>query len=407
MTTVTTISSDAGSPVTTLKAPIAPAQSKLFKPLKVGNMELKHRIVFPPLTRNRNDDDHAPLPFMAKYYADRGSTPGTLVISEATAVSHLEEGQDNTPGFVSDRQVVAWKTIIDAVHANGSYYYQQIWGMGRASFPEFMTKKGLKYRSSSSVPIEDGGVVPEEMTEEEILDIIQSFVDTAKRVIAAGGDGVEIHCAHGYLLDQFLSDAVNKRTDKWGGSTENRARLVLEVVKAVADAIGADRVALRLSPYAAFQNAEKGDIHGQYLYILEEIKKMQVRLAYLSLVEATGDPGAMLFGGKEVNQGKTLDFLFEAWDNWSPIIAAGGYRPETAVWALEEHYKKWDTLIAFGRHFLANPDLVFRIQHGIELTKYNRPTFYLAKSEVGYNDYPFSKEYLASQAGQVLSKGSV
>ncbi|KAF5010183.1 hypothetical protein F66182_15484, partial [Fusarium sp. NRRL 66182] len=214
MTTVTTISSDAGSPVTTLKAPIAPAQSKLFKPLKVGNMELKHRIVFPPLTRNRNDDDHAPLPFMAKYYADRGSTPGTLVISEATAVSHLEEGQDNTPGFVSDRQVVAWKTIIDAVHANGSYYYQQIWGMGRASFPEFMTKKGLKYRSSSSVPIEDGGVVPEEMTEEEILDIIQSFVDTAKRVIAAGGDGVEIHCAHGYLLDQFLSDAVNKRTDK-------------------------------------------------------------------------------------------------------------------------------------------------------------------------------------------------
>jgi NADPH2 dehydrogenase len=179
------------------------------------------------------------------------------------------------------------------------------------------------------------------MTEEEILDIIQSFVDTAKRVIAASGDDVEIHCTHGYLLDHFLSDAVNKRADKWGGSTENRARLVLEVVKAVANAIGADRVAVRLSPYAAFENAEKGDIHGRYLYILKEIKRMQVQLAYLSLVEATRDPRAMIFGGREVNQGKTLDFMFEAWDNWSPIIVAGGYRPETATWALEEHYKNW------------------------------------------------------------------
>ncbi|KAL4982523.1 NADH:flavin oxidoreductase NADH oxidase family protein [Aspergillus falconensis] len=380
-----------------MKPPINPAASRLFEPLRVGNMELKHRIVFPPLTRNRNDDDHTPLPFMVKYYADRASIPGTLVISEATAVSHLEEGQDNTPGFVSERQVAAWKDIIDTVHAKGSYYFQQIWGMGRAAYPEFMAKKGLKYRSSSAVPMEGVNTIPEEMTEEEISEIIQSFVDTAKRVIAAGGDGVEIHCAHGYLLDQFLSDAVNKRTDRWGGSTENRARLVLEVVKAVADAVGAPRVALRLSPYAAFQGAEKGDIVGQYLYIIKQLKKMAAPLAYLSLVEATGDPGAMIFGGKTVNQGKTLDFILEAWDNWSPVIVAGGYRPETAAWALEEHYRKWNTLVAFGRHFLANPDLVFRIQHRIELNKYDRPTFYLAKNEVGYNDYPFSKKYLAEQ----------
>jgi NADPH2 dehydrogenase len=383
---------------TTASTSIDPATSRLFKPLQVGKMQLDHRIVFPPLTRNRNDDDHTPLPFMAKYYADRASTPGTLVISEATAVSHLEEGQDNTPGFVSEHQVAAWKQIIDAVHAKGSYYFQQIWGMGRASFPEFMAKKGLRYRSSSAVAMTGVDAVPEEMTEAEILEIIQSFVDTARRVIEAGGDGVEIHCAHGYLLDQFLSDAVNKRTDKWGGSTENRARLVLEVVKAVVDAVGADRVALRLSPYAVFQDAEKGDIHGQYLYIISELKKMASPLAYLSLVEATGDPGALIFGGKTVNQGKTLDFILEAWDNWSPVIVAGGYTPATAAWALEEHYGKWDTLVAFGRHFLANPDLVFRIQNGIELNKYNRPTFYLAKNEVGYNDYPFSEEYLAAHA---------
>lgn len=362
-------------------------------------MVLQHRIVFPPLTRNRNDDNHVPLPLMIKYYADRASTPGTLVISEATSVSHLEEGQDNIPGFVSESQTKAWKNIIDAVHAKGSFYFQQIWGMGRASFPEFMAKKGLKYRSSSSVAMEGVDAIPDEMTEEEILDIIQSFVDTARRVIAAGGDGVEIHAAHGYLLDQFVSDAVNKRTDKWGGSIENRSRLLLEVVKAVVDAIGAERVALRMSPFAAFQGAEKSDIEGQYLYIIEELKKMDAPLAYLSLVEAVGDPGALLFNGKSVNQEKTLDFILEAWNNRSPVIVAGGYRPDSAALALEEHYRKWNTLVAFGRYFLANPDLVFRIQHGLELNNYNRATFYLAKNEVGYNDYPFSEEFLVAHPG--------
>src|SRR4051812_49011727 len=190
MVTNTVTSSNTRLPTKTVKPHIIPAQSRLLKPLLVGNMELKHRIVFPPLTRNRNDDEHVPLPFMARYYADRASTPGTLVISEATAVSHLEEGQDNTPGFVSDRQVVAWKNIIDAVHANGSFYFQQIWGVGRASFPDFMAKKGFKYRSSSAVAMEGVDATPEAMTEEEILDVIQDFVDTAKRVIAAGGDGV-------------------------------------------------------------------------------------------------------------------------------------------------------------------------------------------------------------------------
>ncbi|KFX91162.1 hypothetical protein O988_07889 [Pseudogymnoascus sp. VKM F-3808] len=375
---------------------IIPAESRLFKPIEVGNMALQHRIVLPPLTRNRNDDDHVPLPLMVKYYSDRASTPGTLVISEATSVSHLEEGQDNIPGFVSESQVAAWTKIIDAVHARGSFYFQQIWGMGRASFPEFLAKKGLKYRSSSAVAMEGVDAIPEEMTEEEILDIIQSFVDTARRVISAGGDGVEIHAAHGYLIDQFVSDAVNKRTDKWGGSIENRSRLLLEVVKAVVNEIGAERVALRMSPYAAFQGAEKTDIEGQYLYIIKELKKMNVPLAYLSLVESTGDPGAIAFNGKTVNQGKTLDFILEAWDNRSPVIVAGGYRPNTAAWALEDHYNKWNTLVAFGRHFLANPDLVFRVRHGLELNKYNRPTFYLAKNEVGYNDYPFSEEYVAA-----------
>lgn len=384
-----------------LSAP--PPQSRLFTPLRLGTVDLKHRVVLAPLTRYRNDDDNAPLPFMQKYYADRGSAPGTLVISEATAISHAEEGTLNGPGFVSDDQVKAWSKVIDAVHANGSFYFQQIWAMGRASDPKYLAERGFKYRSSSAVAMEGKDATPEAMTEEEILDTIQAFVDTAKRVIEAGADGVEIHGAHGYLIDQFTSDSVNHRTDKWGGSIENRARFLLETVKAVVAAVGAERVALRMSPFASFQGAEVSDIIGQYTYIIEELKKMNAPFAYLSLVEATGDPGALIFGSKQVNQGKTLDFILEAWDNRSPVMVAGGYTYESATKALEQHYQKWDVLVAFGRQFIANPDLVFRMKNGIELTKYNRKTFYINKSEVGYNDYPFSKEYMRAKVQGVES----
>lgn len=377
-----------------------PAETRLFKPIKVGRMQLQHRIVFPPLTRNRNDDQHTPLDFMQKYYGDRASQPGTLVISEATSISHQEEGQRNIPGLVSDRQVDAWSKIIQAVHNKGSFFFQQIWGLGRASTPDYMVEKNLPYRGSSGVPITPDAVAPAEMTEEHILQTIQDFVETSKRAIQAGADGVEIHSAHGYLLDQFLSGKVNQRTDKWGGSIENRARLTLEVVKAVVRAIGAERVAIRLSPYASFQGAEKTDTVELYSYIIDELKKMKANFAYLSLVEAVGDPASLIFNAKGVNQGMTLDFILESWNNLSPVLVAGGYTPQSAAQAVEEHYQKWDVLIGFGRHFLANPDLVFRIQNNIPLNKYNRSTFYLTMSEVGYNDYPFSEEYVRTHLGQ-------
>ncbi|KFZ25387.1 hypothetical protein V502_00134 [Pseudogymnoascus sp. VKM F-4520 (FW-2644)] len=385
-----------------------PSETKLFEPLKVGNVNLQQRIVFAPLTRYRNDDEHVPLPFMQKYYGDRASTPGTLVISEATGISHPDEGHRNGPGLVTDRQVEAWSKVIDAVHAKGSFFFQQIWSMGRAASPKYMAERGLPYRSSSASAMEGTNETPKEMTEEEILQTIQNFVSTAKRAVTAGADGVEIHSAHGYLLDQFLAAGVNKRTDKWGGSIENRSRLTLEVVKAVVKAIGAERVAIRLSPYAAFQGSEKPDAHELFTYLIDQLKNMNVKFAYLSLVEATGDPGAIIFDGKETNQGKTLDFIIESWNNLSPVLVAGGYQPGTAGWALEEHYNKWDVMVGFGRHFLANPDLVFRIKNGIALNKYNRSTFYINKSEVGYNDYPFSEEYSRehSEAQTVLINGS-
>ncbi|ENH74399.1 Putative 12-oxophytodienoate reductase 11 [Fusarium oxysporum f. sp. cubense race 1] len=365
--------------------------SRLFKPLKLGRVWLSHRIVLAPLTRYRNDEGHVAMPFMKRYYADRASVPGTLIISEATGIAAGQEGQRYTPSFVSDAQVAAWKEIIDAVHTKGSFFFQQLWDLGRAADPFYMRERGSKYRSSSAVPMEGINVTPEAMTEEDIQQVIQNYVDTAERVMAAGGDGVEIHAAHGYLLDQFLSDQVNHRTDKWGGSIENRSRLALEVAKAVVDAVGAENVAIRLSPYASFQGAQKSDAKSQYLYLVQELKKLG-SLAYLSLVEAKGDP-AIFFANASAEDDKTLDFILEAWNNQSPVIVAGGYTPESAVSAVDDHYRKWDVLVAFGRHFLANPDLVFRVQKGLELNKYNRATFYSNMSEEGYNDYPFHEEF--------------
>ncbi|KAJ5637097.1 Aldolase-type TIM barrel [Penicillium lividum] len=374
-------------------AQYVPSESKLFKPLQIGNSLLQHRIVFPPLTRLRNDNDHVPLPLMEKYYADRGSTPGTLVIAEATAISHGEEGNWNNPGLVSDQQVEGWRKIIDAVHANKSVFFQQIWAMGRASHPDVLATRGFPYRSSSAVPMKNSETVPRAMTEAEILETIQDFADTAKRAVLAGADGVEIHSAHGYLLDQFLTSSVNQRTDK--------SRLTLEVVRAVVQAIGAEKVAIRFSPYAGFQGSEKADYRELYTYLITELKKMDVKFAYLSLVEATGDPGTLIWNDKAIHQEKSLDFILKAWDNLSPVVVAGGYEPDTAVSAVEEKYKKWDVMVAFGRHFISNPDLVYRVKEGIPLAKYNRPTFYTNKAWKGYNDYPFSPEFLKAHTHAV------
>jgi len=378
-------------------APTVSPDSRLFKPIQVGDAKLDHRIVMAPLTRYRNDENNVAKPFVERYYSERASAPGTLVISEATGVSMQDTGMPHGPAFVTDDQVAAWKKVIAGVHDKKSFWAQQIWGQGRASDPEYMKERGFKYRSSSALPIEEGAPAPEAMTEEEIQQFIQDMVATARRVVDAGGDIVEVHGAHGYLIDQFTSDSINKRTDKWGGSVENRARLLLEVVKAVSAEVGSKRVGLRLSPYASFQGSESSDIQGQYTYIINELKKIGP-LAYLSLVEARGDPAKLLAPDNDAStDAKTLDFILEIWNNLSPVIVAGNYTPESAAEVLDGHYSKWDVLVAFGRHFIANPDFVYRVKHGIELTKYDRNTFYIRGSEIGYVDYPFSQQYVDEQ----------
>ncbi|CAG9945249.1 unnamed protein product [Clonostachys rosea f. rosea IK726] len=211
-----------------------------------------------------------------------------------------------------------------------------------------------------------------------------------------------IHGAHGYLIDQFISDSVNKRTDKWGGSIENRSRLLFEVVKAVSAAIGPERTALRLSPFATFQGAVSSDIIAQYTYIVRELKAL-APLAYLSLVEPRGDPGKLLGVSNDAEvAGQNLDFILEIWNNHSPVVVAGAYTPTSAASILDSHYAKWDVIVAFGRAFLATPDFVWRVKNGVAPNEYHRPSFYIPASEVGYNDYPLSNEYIDARRNQVL-----
>lgn len=385
---------------------MAAENTKLFQPLKMGKMDLAHRVVMAPLTRYRADDDGAPiLPMVAKYYADRASTPGTLLISEATAVSAADIGDLNLPGFSTEAECAAWKQVFDAVHAKGSYIFQQLWSLGRAADPDFVKGRGYKYCSSSDVQMTGRPVPPEPLTEDEIWVKINAWRDAAKKVVAAGGDGVEIHGAHGYLVDQFTRDSANKRTDKWGGSVENRARFLLEIVKACVEEIGAERVALRLSPFATFQESYSTDpdTWEQTIYIIRELKKAGYKLAYISLVEAVGNPVNLGIVPRQPtddvqpfaeDRPQTLDFILEEWDNISPVVVAGGYLGDSARWAVDERYKKWDVAVAFGRYFISNPDLVFRVKNNIPFTPYDRSTFYLKKSNEGYNTWEFSEEYV-------------
>jgi NADPH2 dehydrogenase len=365
------------------------SDSRLFKPLKLGNINLKHRIVMSPLTRLRADDDHVPLPFVAEYYAQRASVPGTLLITEATYISHRHSGYPNAPGIYNDAQIEAWKAVTNAVHKKGSYIFAQLWALGRAAVnKDFAGGEPMTVLSSSAVPLEEGAVVPEALTIEQIKETVQEYAQAARNAMEAGFDGVEIHGANGYLPDQFIQDTCNKRTDAYGGSNENRSRFVVEVTQAVVDAVGAGRTGVRLSPWSTYQGMRMQNPIPQFKDLVSRLDKFG--LAYLHLLESR------VAGNAEVESSDSLDFAFEAYSG--PVLVAGGFKPDLAKKVVDEERKDRDVVVVFGRYFLSTPDLVFRIQNGLELNKYDRTSFYLAKSQKGYTDYPFSPEFLVAQA---------
>ncbi|KAA8573983.1 hypothetical protein EYC84_005522 [Monilinia fructicola] len=346
--------------------------STLFSPLKVGTSELQHRIAMAPLTRFRADDNHVPLPFVAEYYAQRASVPGTLLVSEGTFIAPQAGGYNNPPGIWSQDQIAGWKKVTDAVHAKKSYIWLQLWALGRAADPTVLEKEGgYKVKSASDIPFE-GGAKPEPLTEAEIKEYIGFYAQAAKNAIEAGFDGM-------YPTNELIrGEEVLK----------NRARFGIEVAKAVVAAVGAEKTALRLSPFSTFQGMKMADPVPQFTYIAQELKKLN--LAYLHVVESR------ISGIADNEQTEKVDFLIDTWAGTSPVLIAGGFTAQSARRAVEE-YKGKDIVIVFGRYFISNPDLPFRVKEGIEFEPYDRSLFYNAKEEKGYTTYAFSKEFEAQQ----------
>jgi len=364
----------------------------LFQPITLGSVELKHRIVLAPLTRNRaTTPGNIPNELNVEYYYQRASDGG-LLITEATQVTPYGQGYPNTPGIHSSEQVEGWKKVTDAVHGKGGKIFQQLWHVGRISHSSLQPDGGLPVSASAITPA--GGTVtaqwqgvpfetPRALELEEIPTVVGQYLAGAEHAKAAGFDGVEIHGANGYLIDQFLQDGTNQRNDAYGGSIENRVRFMLEVVDAVISVWGSDRVGIRLSPYGKFNDMKDSNAVALFSHAIAELGKR--KLAYLHLVEARGAEGDMQdLGGKSVEEvGEVYRAAFGG-----HIISAGGFDGDSAEVAVETG--KSD-LIAFGRWFIANPDLPKRLQIGAELNPYDRNTFYGGDAH-GYTDYPFLAE---------------
>lgn len=365
------------------------AESRLFKPIKVGNLELKHRIAMAPLTRLRASDTRIPTPMMKEYYSQRSAMPGTLIISEGTLVSPAAAGGfPGTPGIWSEEQVAAWQTITDEVHRKNCFIYCQLFAFGRAADAELAKSEGIIVVAPSAVPISEHASVPRAMTLEEIHRTTREFKTAAENAIKAGFDGVECHCANGYLVDQFLQHVSNFRDDEYGGSVENRSRFALDILKALVGALGSDRVGLRLSPWSDFQGMQMKDPIPQFSDLI--VKARSLGLAYLHLVEAR------ISGSTERAYNESLGFAIHLWNG--PLLIAGGYDFKSAEELVVKQHPDRSIVVVFGRHYLANPDLVYRFKRGLELNAYNRKTFYTHHSPEGYVDYPFSEDYLANSS---------
>lgn len=361
-----------------------PNQNPLLTPYKLGNFQLSHRIVLAPLTRQRSYGN-VPQPHAVSYYSQRTSNGG-LLISEATGVSDTAQGYPFTPSIWTKEQVEAWKPIVDAVHAKGGVFFCQILHVGRVSnysyqpngqAPISSTDKGVApHYGANGIDIENFSP-PRRLRTDEIPQIVNDFKLAALNAIEAGFDGVEIHGAHGYLIDQFFKDQVNDRTDEYGGSLENRCRLGLEIVEAVSKAIGAHRVGIRLSPFAGYMESGDSNPEALGLYMAEALNKYGI--LYCHMVEPR-----MKTVGQKFEVPHSLLPMRKAFKG--TFIAAGGYDREDGIKAIAENRAD---LVAYGRLFLANPDLPKRFELNAPLNKYQRETFYISDPVIGYTDYPF------------------
>ncbi|KAJ7111326.1 hypothetical protein C8R44DRAFT_799317 [Mycena epipterygia] len=295
------------------------------------------------------------------------------------------------PGIWSAAQINAWKEVAQSVHAQGSFIFLQLVALGRSALPAVLHAEDstFPFVSASDIPATDGAEErPRALTIAEIAEYVGLYAQAAKNAMAAGFDGVEIHDANGCLLDQFLQDVSNKRTDAYGGSVENRARFPLEVIKAITDVVGQDRTGVRFSPWSPFADMGMVDPIPTFGHIVSEIKRLYPQFAYIHLIEPRISADSSIDASAD-NAAQSNDFIREIWGD-RPLISAGGYTRDTAIRRAERN----NSLVSFGRTFIANPDLPLRLEKDIPLNAYDRSTFYLVgqDSPTGYTDQPFATE---------------
>lgn len=367
------------TPQPTINGRISMTNQTLFQPYELGSLTLANHIVMAPLTRNRAGAGLVPGELAATYYTQR-ATAG-LLITEATQISAQAQGYQDTPGIYTQAQIDGWRKVTDAVHAKGGHIFVQLWHVGRISHVDLQPGGAAPVapsaiRAGTKTFVNNGFAdvsEPRALELQEIPGIIDDFRTASANAIAAGFDGVEIHGANGYLLEQFLKDGANQRTDEYGGSFENRARLLLEVTAAVKDEIGADRTGVRLSPVSTANAISCSDPQTQYDYVAEQLDALGI--VYLHVVEgATGGP-------RDVSP-FDYDSLRRRFKN--TYIGNNGYDLELASAQLAQGRAD---LFAFGRPFISNPDLVERLKAGAPLASINPETLY-GGGAAGYTDYP-------------------
>jgi len=363
--------------------------STLFDPVQAGDLKLANRIVMAPLTRNRSPNA-IPTALAPTYYAQRASAG--LLITEATAISQQGQGYADVPGLYGTEQLDGWKKVTDAVHAEGGKIVVQLWHVGRVSHTSLQPDNGQPVAPSAitaktkTVLIHDGVPTFTETSEPRALDageipgIVHGFATAARNAVeTAGFDGVEIHGANGYLLDQFLKDGSNQRGDDYGGSIENRARFLLEITRAVADAVGARRTGIRLSPVTPPTTCTTATRSPLFTYVVKELAKLD--LAYVHIIEgATGGPREIADRPFDY---EALKAAYRGAGGKAAWMVNNGYDRPLA----EEAVKEGDDLVAFGKPFISNPDLVRRLREHAPLNELDKATLYGGGAK-GYTDYP-------------------
>lgn len=368
------------------------SSKSLLSPFDLAGLKLKNRVVLAPMTRSRAGVERMPNQLMAKYYAQRASAG--LLITEATTISEQANGWNQTPGIYTEAQADAWRLVVDAVHGKQTPIFLQLWHCGRASHSSF-SKTGQLPVAPSAIKIEGDTIhtpigkceyeVPRALETDEIPGIVEDYRNAAQRAKQAGFDGVEIHSANGYLLDEFLESKTNKRTDRYGGSLENRYRFLKEVTQAVCSVWPANRVGVRLSPNGIYNDMGSPDYRETFLYVAEELNKFG--LAYLHLLNG------LAFGFHELGppmQLKDFRSVFKA-----TLMGNCGYTEETAEKDIQSNCAD---LIAFGRPFISNPDMVERFANGWPLNPPARMKDWYSYTEEGYTDFPTYSETAAVPA---------